>query len=85
MSEENSQPIERQKFALNLLRDYLLTLISTQAVGIILILIWLRTNPSKVEIFIVLFISALILAIFWPVTLALIIFRIKRKKLKFKS
>ncbi len=82
MSGENSQSIERQKFALNLLRDYLLVLISTQAVGILLILIWLKTNPSKAEIFAVLFISALTLAIFWPIALAFIISHIKRKKLK---
>ncbi|MEM2634252.1 MAG: hypothetical protein QW372_02135 [Nitrososphaerales archaeon] len=85
MNEEKSQLIERQKLALNLLKDYLLTLISTQVIGILLILIWLKTNPSKAEIFVVLFISALILAIFWPVALAFIISHIKREKLRFKS
>lgn len=71
--------VERQKRAINLLRDYLLTLISTQAVGLILLLLWLRTNPPKPVIFAVFFMAALILAIFWPAALSFLLPRLKRR------
>ncbi|MCS7116670.1 MAG: hypothetical protein RMJ31_05180 [Nitrososphaerota archaeon] len=75
--------IERQRFAIRTLRDYLITLVATQALGILLILLWLKTDPSKTEILIVFFISALILAIFWPITLAFIFSCLRKKGLKF--
>ncbi|RLG60156.1 hypothetical protein DRN86_03140 [Candidatus Geothermarchaeota archaeon] len=69
-----------ERSPLTLLRDYIIILFLTQGAAILLFYIWLKTNPLRFQIVIVVLIVALLLAFVWPICLGLILNKWRRYK-----